>query len=199
MGEADSAAGRSLEPVTALILCGGRARRMGGVDKGLLVWRGQPLVAHALARIAPQVAQIVLSCNRHFARYRRYSPETVADRHADFRGPLAGIAAGLAHCRMPAVLVCPCDCPRLPVDLVNRLAGALAAGAGVAVAHDGTRRARAVFMMRRALAPALIGFHGHGARRALGDWLDSQHAVDVDFSDVAAGFLNINTPQELRC
>ena len=190
----DSLAGpaRPLEPVTALILCGGRGRRAGFADKGLSSWRGRPLVEHVIERVAPQVAQLALSANRNLARYRRYGAPTAADRRADFRGPLAGIAACLPLCRMPWLLVCPCDSPALPADLARRLGGALAAGAGVAVAHDGARRQRAVFMMRRELGAALVAFHADGRRRALGDWLDSTSAVDVDFSDAAGAFLNVN-------
>ena len=41
--------------ITGLVLAGGRGTRMGGIDKGLQLFRGQPLAQHALARLAPQV------------------------------------------------------------------------------------------------------------------------------------------------
>ena len=58
--------------VSALLLAGGQASRMGGHDKGLLDCAGQPLIAHVLARIAPYVATILISANRHLDRYRAY-------------------------------------------------------------------------------------------------------------------------------
>jgi hypothetical protein len=51
-------------PVTGLVLAGGEGRRMGGVDKGLLLLGGQPLVARVAARLRPQVDKLLLSANR---------------------------------------------------------------------------------------------------------------------------------------
>jgi molybdopterin-guanine dinucleotide biosynthesis protein A len=144
--------------LTGLILSGGRATRMGGIDKGLQPFRGEPLVAHAVRRLHPQVARLLISANRHGADYARYlNPErgdaVLADTCADFPGPLAGILEGLraieqdarmlssapcaASSRQPscALLVAPCDSPFLPGDLGVRLAEALdVANADVAVA-----------------------------------------------------------------
>ena len=53
------------DAVTGLILAGGRGQRLGGVDKGLQPWRGRPLVDHALARLAPQVSEVMISANRN--------------------------------------------------------------------------------------------------------------------------------------
>jgi len=41
--------------ITGVILAGGRGSRMGGVDKGLQLLHGRPMIAHVLARLAPQV------------------------------------------------------------------------------------------------------------------------------------------------
>ncbi len=186
-----------LAPTTAVILCGGRGARMGLADKGLLRWRGKPLVEQVIARIAPQVASLVLSCNRNLSRYRGYGWPLALDRHADFRGPLAGVAASLAYCHTPWLLVCPCDCPRLPAALMQRLGAALASPeAEIAVAHDGQRRQHLIFLMRRALGAALLDFHADGQRRAVRDWLDSRRVVTADFADMPERFLNVNAPQE---
>jgi molybdopterin-guanine dinucleotide biosynthesis protein A len=52
-----------------LLLSGGRGQRMGGRDKGLLDWRGRPLIAwlHDLTR--PLSDDLIISCNRNTERY----------------------------------------------------------------------------------------------------------------------------------
>lgn len=81
---------------TALILCGGRATRMGGVDKPLQPFQGRALVHHVIERIAPQTGgRILISANRHLDDYRRLGHPVLPDPLPDFPGPLAGILAGL--------------------------------------------------------------------------------------------------------
>jgi len=53
-----------MQGVCGIVLAGGLGRRMGGVDKGLQPWRGRALVDHVLARLAPQVAQVLVSANQ---------------------------------------------------------------------------------------------------------------------------------------
>jgi molybdopterin molybdotransferase len=53
--------------ITGLILAGGRGTRMGRVDKGLQPFRSSTLAAHALQRLAPQVATVAISANRNQA------------------------------------------------------------------------------------------------------------------------------------
>ena len=58
--------------ISGIILAGGRASRMGGVDKGLQLFKGAPLVANAIARLQPQVASINISANRNVDTYKTY-------------------------------------------------------------------------------------------------------------------------------
>ena len=122
--------------ITGLVLAGGRGSRMGGVDKGLQPFAGQPLARHALQRLAPQVGPLLVNANRHLDTYRAWGVEVVPDTEADYPGPLAGFLAGLLHCRTPWLLAVPCDTPRFPADLAARLAAAAhAAQAPLAVVH----------------------------------------------------------------
>src|SRR4051794_25057924 len=110
--------------VTGLVLAGGQGRRMGAVDKGLQPLHGRPLVAHVIERLAPQVATIVVSANRHLDRYARFGHRVVTDEVADEvagavardAGPLAGLYAGLVACDTAFLVVAPCDAPFLPLD-----------------------------------------------------------------------------------
>lgn len=106
---------------SVLLLSGGRGQRMGGRDKGLLEWRGRPLIAwlHDLTR--PLSDDLIISCNRNNERYASYADQLVADPDQDFQGPLAGIRAGMAAARHEQMLVLPCDAPLVDRALIESL------------------------------------------------------------------------------
>ena len=53
------------EAITGVVLAGGRATRMGGVDKGLQLLNGRPLWRHVADSLEPQVGRLVISANRN--------------------------------------------------------------------------------------------------------------------------------------
>ncbi|UVL58650.1 molybdenum cofactor guanylyltransferase MobA [Pseudomonas sp. B21-035] len=108
-------------PCSILILAGGRGQRMGGQDKGLLDWQGQPLIAHIHAVVRPLTDDLIISCNRNPDRYRAYADQLVGDAEADFPGPLAGVLAGLAVARHDWILVLACDAPLIDQALILEL------------------------------------------------------------------------------
>lgn len=180
--------------ITGLILAGGEGRRVGGSDKGLLDYQGKPLVAHVIERLAPQVDALLISANRNLDDYLDFGYPVVTDASAERLGPLAGIAAGLRACETPWLVVCPCDCPHLPLDLVTRLLdGVGSAPLAIAATSDGTQP---TFMLcRRELLPALDAWLAAGERKVMG-WCRAQGAVEVGFPDAAA-FRNLNTLNDL--
>jgi molybdopterin-guanine dinucleotide biosynthesis protein A len=115
-------------PVVAVILAGGRGRRMGHVDKAMLTLAGKPLVMHVLARLAPQVAAVAISANGDPARFAAIPAPVLPDAPGGPEGPLAGLLAGArwAVGMHPGALLlsAPCDVPFLPADLVARLRAA---------------------------------------------------------------------------
>lgn len=179
---------------SAILLAGGKATRMGGLDKGLVPWRGKPLIEHVLARIRSQVDDIVISCNRHPEQYAGYGA-CQADATEDYAGPLAGIAACLPLCRHDAVLVVACDMPLLPDDLVTRLGDALTPDMDVAVAHDGEQLQPLAMLLRRRALPALHRALDQG-QAAVHRWALAQRHRIVTFEDPGA-FRNFNTLAEL--
>mgnify|MGYP002738704556 CR=1 FL=1 len=90
MPDAASSAAYPLSQVTGGILAGGRATRMGGVDKGLVVLAGRAMVEYVLDSLRPQTAQVLVNANRSLDQYARYGVPVVADRQEGFLGPLAG-------------------------------------------------------------------------------------------------------------
>ncbi len=121
-----------LADCSILLLAGGRGRRMGGEDKGLVEWHGRPLIAwsHRIAR--PLTDDLLVSCNRNQQRYATFADRVVSDNEPDFPGPLAGIRAGLAVARHRWLLTLPCDAPMIDEALLVQLhATAQAANAPV--------------------------------------------------------------------
>ena len=104
-----------------LLLAGGRGQRMGGQDKGLVIWRGQPLIAYAQRAARSLTDDLIISCNRNHEHYARYADQLVNDGNQDFDGPLAGIRAGLAAARHSHLLVLPCDVPHIDASLLRAL------------------------------------------------------------------------------
>lgn len=106
---------------SALVLCGGQGRRMGGEDKGLLLWRAKPMIQWISELLRPLTTELIISCNRHLNEYRHYADAIVTDEDTRYLGPLAGIRAGLAISTGDYLLVLPCDAPRMDTDLVMAL------------------------------------------------------------------------------
>lgn len=188
----------SATEIDAIILAGGRAERLGGVDKGLIDLAGRPLFDHVLACLRPQVGDIVISANRNAARYAAFGHPVVADGETDYPGPLAGILAGAKLARRDWLLVAPCDTPFLPGDIAaGLLAAAHAAGTSLARASDGTRGHYAIMLLRRELVPDLAAWLAAGERRVQA-WQARHDPAEAVFMQPAHAFLNINTPEDLH-
>ncbi|HZR68384.1 MAG TPA: molybdenum cofactor guanylyltransferase MobA [Burkholderiales bacterium] len=184
--------------ITGLILAGGRGSRMGGVDKGLQVLRGKPMIEWVLARFAPQVDEVLINANQNVERYARLGPRVVPDDIGGYAGPLAGLHAGLQVAAHPLVATCPCDSPFLPPDLVARLRAALERdGADLAVAKTGEQPHPVFSLVRRDALPGLARFLESGGRK-IDAWYSGLKTVEVRFDDEAEAFSNINTREELR-
>lgn len=188
--------------VTGLVLAGGRATRMGDVDKGLQPFRGEPLVVHVLARLAPQVGAILINANRHLEIYQQLGHRVIGDIVEGYAGPLAGLHAGLAACETDYLVAAACDVPLLPRDLVARLGEGLVANHGddekidVAFASTAARHHPVFCLMRRTVAPSLAAFIAEGGR-SVNAWVERMRGVAVSF-DREDAFRNLNTLEELR-
>jgi molybdopterin molybdotransferase len=184
---------------------------MGRVDKGLQPFRGSTLVAHVLARLAPQVASVAVNANRNLPQYQAVAGESpvLPDFIDGFAGPLAGLQIGLQFCPTELLLTAPCDSPFFPLDLAERLHAAMEAeGADLAMAvtmerdpeqPDAApyRQPHPVFsLMKATVLPQLDAYLDTGARRMEG-FFKSLRVAEVLFDDSAA-FGNINTLEDLQ-
>ena len=184
--------------VTGVILAGGLGRRMGGVDKGLQLLNGRPMAARVLARLAPQVDEVLINANQNLERYSLLGCRVVPDRLSGYAGPLAGLHCGLSEARHDLVATVPCDSPFLPEDLVARLAAPLQdETVDLAVAKTGTQPHPVFCLARRRLLHHLSAFLQSGGRK-IDAWYATLKVVEVAFDGEAVAFSNINTAEELR-
>lgn len=185
-----------LEHITGVILAGGQATRMGGMDKGLIILNGRPLIAHVLAALRPQVATVLINANRNLDTYAELGCRVVADDQQGYPGPLAGLAATLGQAETPWVLTVPCDGPLVPADLGTRLYCALiTSGADVATVRDSERVHPVYALVPTWLQASVRSYLAAGERRLLG-WLQRQRLAIADFSDQNEYFINVNTIEE---
>lgn len=182
--------------ITGIILAGGRARRMGGIDKGLIPLCGRTMIEHVLDRLAEQVGAVIINANRNIDTYTAMGHPVRPDSDDSYAGPLAGMSSGLHAASTPLCMTVPCDSPLVGGDVAARLHAALeAAGAEIAVAHDGERAHPVVNIMASGLAASIDGFLDAGERK-IDRWFDRHRWVYADFSDRPEYFINVNTEDE---
>ncbi len=201
--------------ITALILAGGRGSRMGGVDKGLQLFNGVPLVLHNLQRLQAQqgglIGPVLINANRNLADYQAMGVDVLPDAVPDeFAGPLSGFLTGLEYCSTHYLLTVPCDTPLFPLDLATRMAKALAndqADVAMASAPEtddkgiSKTRSQPVFcLLQTSLKPSLQAFMQAGGRK-IDAWTAQHRCVLVPFDqsgDDPRAFANANTLAELQ-
>ncbi|MBD3647127.1 MAG: molybdenum cofactor guanylyltransferase [Pseudomonadales bacterium] len=177
-------------PVSAIVLAGGRGRRVGNRDKGLIEVDGKRLIEHVVTRLRHQVAEFIISCNRNVDIYASYG-RTVRDRQPGYPGPLMGILSAAEVARHDLCLVTPCDMPSLPTDLVSRFLTAIS-DHDAAIAHDCDRLQPLVVLLGKPVIAGISQYLKDGNSSVKG-WLSDLNCIEVDFSDQADAFINLNT------
>lgn len=179
-----------------VILCGGEGSRLGGLDKPLADLAGRPLIERVLERLAPQAGRLIVCANRHLDDYRRYGVEVIGDGAQQGRGPLGGIAAGLAATATPTVLFAPGDAPLLPDDLWVRLDDARSrAAATIAHADDGHGPQPLCALIGRDRLASLLAHLADGGRTPR-DWYAAERAAVAAFPEWPRWAWSLNTPEE---
>ena len=184
--------------VNGLILAGGRARRMDGQDKGLILLDGKHMIEYCISNLRPQVGQIFISANRNTEQYGRYGLPILEDKFGDFEGPLAGLMRALTHSGDTPVLVVPCDAPFLSASLASRLLESYAnTKTSVVIPHDGDRLQPLFGLYSPEVAASLRDYLASGQRK-VETWVTTLPYTVVDFSDESESFMNINTVSDLQ-
>jgi molybdopterin-guanine dinucleotide biosynthesis protein A len=182
--------------VTGVVLAGGRGKRMGGVDKGLVDLHGRPMVMHVIDTLRPQVGRIIINANRNVDKYEALGYEVISDIVGDYFGPLAGMASAMQAANTTYVLTVPCDSPMIGDDLAVRLYHALAhENADASIAHDGERMHPVFALLKRDLLPSVQSYLASGERK-IDCWLNQHRLAIAYFRDKPEAFLNVNDPDD---
>lgn len=182
----------SRDTLSVGLLAGGRATRLGGLDKAWLVRDGIAQVERLRERFAPHAARLLVSANRDLPRYAAAGIEAIPDRHPD-TGPLSGLDALAAETTTPWLLTLPVDALHVDASTLSRLLDAAGDAGASAEDDDGLQPLVALWpvaALRVAAADALAGddFSVRGLQRALG-------MRTVRFAHLRFG--NLNTPDDL--
>lgn len=186
-----------LPPCSILILAGGRGQRMGGRDKGLVPWRGEPLVAHVQRAVRALSDDLVISCNRNQAAYAIYADQLVTDAEADFPGPLAGVISGLSAARHEWVVVLACDAPRIDRALVEDLLRLAEAHDSAAMVRQGGYWQPMFSVLPRRVLP-LLEHAWQAGERSLQKALLQANVQGLACAGDDARLSNFNSPDLLR-
>lgn len=184
--------------ISAVILAGGKARRMGGRDKGLQLLKGKPLIQHMIERLQPQISTIAINANRHQTDYSSFVFPVFSDELPDFQGPLSGMLTALERAETEFVLFVPCDTPFFPTNLLEKLKSAVENHRTlIAYATDGDREHPTFCLMSISLKEKLRDYLTCGERRLL-QFMRENGGISVQFDANEGQFLNFNTLDDLQ-
>lgn len=190
--------------LVGVILAGGRSSRMGGPDKALLTLGSITLIDNVIARLAPQVEQLVISSNADLLPVLPDGIATVPDADESRSGPLAGVLAGLRWAGgLPsppqALISASVDTPFFPRDLTVKLSNAVHDRTDIiAVATCANRWHPTFALWPLSLTDALVSYLENGGRkvRAFIE-MHPYQLVDFPMPEGIDPFFNINTPDDL--
>jgi molybdenum cofactor guanylyltransferase len=188
--------------VTAIILAGGKASRMGG-DKALRLLRGRTLLRHAVDLVQSLADEVIISTGTRdlpMLPGLRAAPD--APEFAG-KGPLAGVLAGLELATHDRALVLACDLPNVPTTLLRKLVDTLSPACDcVWPEHAGHPEPLVAALNRAPAAQAVRTALSRGEFKVLPCWLSMSHRVLgeaelAEFAPLEKTFANINTLQDL--
>jgi molybdenum cofactor guanylyltransferase len=183
--------------ITAVILAGGQGSRMGGIDKGLVMYRDKPLVGHVIDAIRLQLDKIIVNANRSLDDYATFGFPVVADDLTGFQGPLAGFVAAMQAADSDYILTLPCDGPIVHEEYVEEMRRAMQRSeADIVVASDGEWMQPVYALIPCRLLDDLKQFLDSGERK-IDRWYAQHQTMQLVFPAESGFFTNINTLQEL--
>jgi molybdenum cofactor cytidylyltransferase len=188
--------------IAALVLAAGHSRRMGAENKLLAVWRGQPLLRHAVDNALASEAQSVYVITGHdseaVAATLAGLPVVIVHNLQHASGLATSLQAGLRALpdSVDGVLVCLGDMPRVRAEHLDRLIAAFAPLEGRAICLPTYRGKRGnPALLGRQLFEELAALEGdRGARRLIDQHGELVAEVPVEDAGV---LLDVDTPAAL--
>ena len=181
--------------VAAVVLAGGRARRLGGLDKPLLELGGVAILSRVIDTIRMDVKAIAISGNGDLARFAAFGLPVLTDGPFQGEGPLAGVLAGMdwaSGIGASILLTVPGDTPFIPHGLPDTLAPPPACAVSNGQPHH------LVALWPIACRNDLRRLLSSPGRRDIAHFSSYIGMRRVDFPSARWDpFLNINTPEDL--
>lgn len=181
------------DAITLGLIAGGRASRLGGVDKAWLMRGAVPQVLRWARRFPGEHGPVLISANRDPDRYAAHGLIALGDRHPDL-GPIGGLDALAQTCTTPWLLTLPVDLVGVNDCLVRTLVSKRDADGAFARDDDGVQPLVALWRveaLRIACAEAIS--RGETAIHRLQATLRMSEVAFTGFR-----FGNLNTPDDLR-
>ena len=192
----------SIYPDTDLvILAGGQARRMNGLNKLLQKFDDQIQLIKIHQQLKSDVAQVWINSHRDYSIYQKIIPSIhcYQDDEQGFLGPLMGMKSAWSHVQADYVLFVPCDVTYIPPKVILKLHLALAKNSLAEVAYvemNGTALYPFCLVKRSSLAS--FAHHLEQKQRSLKHCFADLHAQVAHFTNHALFFHSINSPDELQ-
>lgn len=184
---------------TTVILAGGRASRMGGCDKGLALYKGQPLIRYAITVAESQSRRILISANRNQEEYRAMGLPVYPDNFADYPGPLAGLVSCAPHIETPYTIVMSCDMPGISAKIIEQLKKTLSSAPekpSAAVFRDHQTLQCGLFVCETSALNSIQASLDDN-NRSVQQWLKSLNLLTLTWSEDTDAFKNINRLADL--
>ena len=188
-------------PTDLVILAGGQARRMNGINKLLQKFDDEIQLIKIHQQLRSRVGQVWINSHRDHSIYERLIPSIryFQDDEPGFHGPLMGMKSAWSHVQADHVLFVPCDVTFIPPNVLSRLHQALARHPLAQVAYveiNGTALYPFCLVKRDSLAQFLE--HLAQKQHSLKGCFADLHAQVARFRNHALFFHSINSFDELQ-
>ena len=187
--------------VLGYMIAGGRATRMGGVNKAAVLFNGTPMGALVVRALSGQCGTVWVSANSDQAFFLSLGAARVLpDRLGESAGPLAALEAldGELPGEFEWVLTAPCDVPCLPADMLSFFATQFSqTPAPLLTVRAGGHSHNTIALIHRSVLGTIRARLLAGDRK-VGIWMQSQGMVAADWPGDPEVFCNVNDPGELK-
>lgn len=184
-----------------VILAGGQARRMNGINKLLQKFDDQIQLIKIHQQLKNTVSDVWVNSHRDYSIYQEMisTIHCYQDDDQGFQGPLMGVKSAWSHVQADYVLFVPCDVTFIPPQVLQNLHLALARNSLAEVAYvEINGKALYPFCLIKRSALDVICTHLEQNQRSLKRCFDDLHAQVASFENSALFFHSINSLDELQ-
>jgi len=179
--------------IEVFILAGGKSRRMGS-DKGLIDFKGVPMITHILRVLDKlNLPTNIISSNKEYSKFGKPVYQDIIPN----KGPLGGLYTALELSNSPMILLLACDMPSLNLKALKRLIK-LAFSGNMVVSTDGKNISPFFSCYPQSLKNDVKKAIERNELRLL-DFVfkNSYTLLDLSIGDNTAVLQNLNTQDEL--